>query len=77
VLVRVVVGAVERAGVPRATLLEAAGIDASRLAEVHERFELREIDHLQLRALELTGDAALGLHIAALRRPLGRWAGGP
>ncbi|HEY5147287.1 MAG TPA: AraC family transcriptional regulator [Polyangiaceae bacterium] len=64
VLLRVVVEAVERAGVPRGALLEAAGIDASRLAEVHERFELREFDELQTRALELTGDEALGLHIA-------------
>jgi AraC-like DNA-binding protein len=64
VLVRVIVEAVERTGVLRGDLLGPIGIDAGRLADVHGRFELHEFADLQTRAIELTGDDALGLHAA-------------
>jgi AraC-like DNA-binding protein len=64
VLVRVLVAAVERAGVPSADLLVAAKVDRERLADAGGRFDLREFARLQVRAMDLTGDEALGLHIA-------------
>jgi AraC-like DNA-binding protein len=63
VMVRVLVDAVERAGVPRDDLLRAEGIDPARLSEPEGRFDLREFAALQVRALEMTRDDALGLHI--------------
>jgi AraC-like DNA-binding protein len=64
VLVRVLVEAVERSGVPRTALLGAAGIDADRLAAASGRFELEDFAALQTAALDLTSDEALGLHMA-------------
>jgi AraC-like DNA-binding protein len=64
VMVRVVVDAVEQAGVPREELLRPLDIDPARLAEVDGRFNLEEYAALQVRALDLTRDEALGLHIA-------------
>jgi AraC-like DNA-binding protein len=63
VLVRVIVDAVERAGVDRVALLAAAGIDERRLALAEGRFELAELVAVETHALDLTGDEALGLHI--------------
>jgi AraC-like DNA-binding protein len=64
VMVRVVVDAVESAGVPRQEFLRSLNIEPARLAEVDGRFELQEFAQLQVRAIELTRDEALGLHIA-------------
>jgi AraC-like DNA-binding protein len=64
VLVRVLVDAVERAGASREHLFAATGIDVDRLASVHGRFELHEFAAFQTQALNITGDAALGLHMA-------------
>jgi AraC-like DNA-binding protein len=64
VMVRVLVDAVERAGVPRQELLGSLNIDAARLAEVDGRFDLEEFAALQVRAMDLTHDEALGLHVA-------------
>jgi AraC-like DNA-binding protein len=64
VLVRVIVEAAERAGTSREALLAGAGIDVGRLAQVHDRFEIGEFAAIQTRALDLTHDEALGLHIA-------------
>ena len=64
VMVRVLVDGVERAGVPRDELLRPQNIDPARLAEVDGRFELEEFGRLQMRAMDLTRDEALGLHIA-------------
>jgi AraC-like DNA-binding protein len=64
VMVRVLVDGVERAGVPRDELLRPQNIDPARLAEVDGRFELEEFGRLQIRAMDLTRDEALGLHIA-------------
>jgi AraC-like DNA-binding protein len=63
VLVRVLVDAVERAGVARRDLLRSASIDPARLAEADARFDVEEFATLQMRAMDLTGDEALGLHI--------------
>src|SRR5450631_2477604 len=62
--VRAIVEAAERTGVMRDTLFEGTEIDAARLGQVHDRFDLAEFAKIQTRALDLTGDEALGLHIA-------------
>lgn len=64
VFVRAFVDAVDQIGTPREELLEAAGIDAKRLEQVSDRVEFEEFTRLQECALDLTGDEALGLHIA-------------
>ncbi len=64
VLVRVLVQSVERAGVTRRELLTRAGIDPARLGETEGRFAVHEFARLQGLALDLTGDEALGLHVA-------------
>jgi AraC-like DNA-binding protein len=63
VFVRVLVDAVERAGVPRDVLLRAQNVDPARLTVADGRFDHREFAELQVRAMDLTGDEALGLHI--------------
>lgn len=63
-MVRVLVDAVERAGVPREQLLGPQGIDPARLAEADGRFDLEEFARLQVRAIDLTRDEALGFHMA-------------
>lgn len=64
ILVRAVVEAVERAGATRGELLGPLGIDPRRLEQAEGRFDIEEFGRVQSRALELTGDAALGLHMA-------------
>ncbi len=64
IMVRVLADAVERAGVPREELLLPLGIDPARLTEVEGRFEPEVFAGLQVRAMDLTGDEALGLHMA-------------
>jgi AraC-like DNA-binding protein len=64
IMVRVVVDAVERAGVSRNELLGPLNVDAARLVEADGRFDLEEFARLQMRAMDLTRDEALGLHIA-------------
>jgi AraC-like DNA-binding protein len=63
VMVRVLVDAVERAGVARGDLLRSASIDPARIADADARFELAEFATLQMCAMDLTRDEALGLHI--------------
>jgi AraC-like DNA-binding protein len=63
VLISVVVEAAETAGVPRQKLLELAALEPQRLNDQSTRVSLDEYERVQLAALELTGDAALGLHI--------------
>jgi AraC-like DNA-binding protein len=62
-LVRAIVGAVERAGGSRKQLLAAATIDPCSLDDVHARVSRKQFHRFKLAALELTGDPALGLHI--------------
>jgi AraC-like DNA-binding protein len=64
IMVRVVVDAVERSGISRDELLGPLNIDAARLAEADGRFDLEEFSRVQERAMDLTRDDALGLHIA-------------
>lgn len=64
VLVRAFVEVVERAGVPRERLLLGTKVNPQRLDASDARLEWAEFAHLQTRAVELTGDEALGLHIA-------------
>jgi AraC-like DNA-binding protein len=63
VMVRVLIDAVERAGVARDDLLRSASIDPARLVEADARFDLNAFATLQMRAMDLTRDEALGLHI--------------
>lgn len=62
-MVRTLVEAVERAGVHRDRLLTAAGIDAAQLDDSSIRLSLAEYDRVQLAALAVSGDEALGLRI--------------
>ena len=64
VMVRVLVDAVEWAGVPREDLLRSQGIDPARLGEVDGRFDHEEFALLRMRAMDLTRDEALGFHMA-------------
>jgi AraC-like DNA-binding protein len=63
-LVRALAEAVERAGGLRSELLSQVTDAAERLEVVEGRFELSEFAALQERAVALTGDPALGLHMA-------------
>jgi len=49
-------------GVDGHRVLERGGVDASRFSDPYGWFTLEEFDALLLLALEITGDAALGLH---------------
>jgi AraC-like DNA-binding protein len=55
---------VERYGISRSAFLARAGVSEERLADSDERFTFQEVDALQRLALDLTGDEALGLHLA-------------
>ena len=63
VFVRLLVDAVERVGIAPDSLI-GSRFDADRLGDGSVRVDLSEYEALQLRAIELTGDEALGLHIA-------------
>ena len=64
VMVRVLVDAVEWAGVSRDDLLRPLKIDPARLTEADGRFDPEEFARLQMHAMDLTRDEALGFHIA-------------
>jgi AraC-like DNA-binding protein len=68
IMVRVLVDAVERAGVSRDELLCAQETSLNRLTDPHGRFDLDEFALLQIRAMDLTGDEALGFRIAEYLR---------
>lgn len=63
-LVRALVEGVEKVGVPREKFLAAAGYDAARLEGGDTRISVEEHDRLVELAIEVTGDRALGLHMA-------------
>jgi len=63
VLVRAFVEVVERAGVGRDRLLLGTKVDPNRLDVSDARLEFAEFARLETRAIDLTGDEALGLHI--------------
>jgi AraC-like DNA-binding protein len=64
ILVRVLLDAVERAGVDRGEILRGVGVDPAWLGETGRRFDLADFAAMESRALDLTGDDALGLHMA-------------
>ncbi|HTB76011.1 MAG TPA: AraC family transcriptional regulator, partial [Polyangiaceae bacterium] len=64
VLVRVLVDALERAGISRDELLRGAHFDASHLEDASVRVPLDEFEDLQARAVALLRDEALGLRMA-------------
>ncbi|MEP7051113.1 MAG: AraC family transcriptional regulator [Pseudomonadota bacterium] len=64
ILVRALLEITERAGVSPDALLQGTAFDPRRLKNTTERFDAEDFERLQVRALELTGDEALGLHMA-------------
>ena len=56
--------AVERAGVSRKEYLERGTVPEERLADQMARFDFTDFGRLQMLALDLSGDPALGLHLA-------------
>ena len=62
--VRALIEAVERGGASRSALLAQVVGAADRLDHVESRFEQSEFASLQERAIALTGDPALGLHMS-------------
>ena len=63
VMIRVLVEACELAGVSCEKLLAAAHVDGRCLEDSNARVPMTEYERVQLAALDLTGDAALGLHM--------------
>lgn len=62
IFVRALIEAVETAGIPADEFVRAAGVSLDRLAESYGWMDVAELDRLTLRAVELTGDDAFGLH---------------
>lgn len=62
-LARGLVQAVQSCDIRGTDLLAAAGIDAGRLDDVEARLDIEEYNRLLETALDLTGDAALGLKL--------------
>lgn len=62
--VRGLVEAMERAGVARVELLRAAGIEAAQLEATEGRLPRSEANRIFELAIDLSGDHALGLHVA-------------
>ena len=62
--VRGLVEAMEHAGVPRVELLHAAGIEAAQLEAAEARLPRSEANRIFELAIGLSGDPALGLHLA-------------
>jgi AraC-like DNA-binding protein len=63
-LVRVFLEVVAERGVSREQFLARSGIEPERLEDLDGRLEISELDRLQEAALDLTGDPALGIHMA-------------
>ena len=63
-LVRTLVQAVNHAGISTDSFLAASGFDRSLLDDAFGYIPIDAYDHLQLRALDLTHDPALCLHMA-------------
>jgi AraC-like DNA-binding protein len=62
-LLHALIEGIEPAGVAGHDLLRAAGIDLVRLEDIDGRLDREEYERAQTAALDLTGDAALGLHM--------------
>jgi AraC-like DNA-binding protein len=65
-LVRAVVDVVARAGLDRERLMNLASIDPARLDDLTQGFTFSEFAELAEKAIDATGDDALGLHVAEL-----------
>jgi AraC-like DNA-binding protein len=63
VVVRAFVEVVEQAGVTRDRLLAGTGVSSGQLDASDARIDYAVFAEVQLRALDLTGDEALGLHV--------------
>src|SRR5258706_16451503 len=63
-LIRTLVDEVVRAGGEPDAFLAAARLDRARLEDPNARIALSSYDRLQELALDITGDPALGLHMA-------------
>lgn len=63
-LVRNLVQAVERSGVTREAFLQKSELSPDDIEDSDRRIDLAEYDRLQLLALEVTGDEAIGFHLA-------------
>jgi AraC-like DNA-binding protein len=63
-MVRALVAAAGRAGVSKNELLAAAELDPVRLDDVHGQVSLAEYERVRQSAVQLSGDEALGLHLA-------------
>jgi AraC-like DNA-binding protein len=68
-LVRTLVEEIARAGVDPRRYLDAAALDLTLLEDPNARIEGPQYDRLQELALELTGDPALGVHMAERVNP--------
>ena len=64
--VRATIEATERLGIPRASLLSAAGLDVTQVEAVEGRVSIGDFSKLCELALDLSGDPALGLHAGEL-----------
>lgn len=62
-MIRALIDAIERSGVPKQAFLDAASLQESRLSDASGRFEFEEYGALHLLALDMTRDEALGLRI--------------
>src|SRR5687767_2572698 len=63
-LVRALFDAIESYGISRDDLSLASGFAMAQIEQADARIDLAVFRDLHLRALELTGDPALGLHVA-------------
>jgi len=70
VVVRALLEAAERADVDASALLSSAHFDRARLEQADGRIPQAEYDALVERALDVTGDDALGLRMGGLTRSL-------
>jgi AraC-like DNA-binding protein len=62
-LVRTLIEAVDRAGIPAERFIAQSGLSRSLLEDAAARLEVSAYDVLQELALDMTGDPALGLHM--------------
>ena len=61
---RPMINGFEKLGVDRAVALQAAGLSEEKLANPDARVSPKLVSCLWLKALEITGDPVLGLHLA-------------
>lgn len=67
--VRPMINGFERLGVPRPVSLQVAGLSEKKLTDPDARVSPKQVWLLWLKALEVTGDPCLGLHLAETVEP--------